>query len=190
MGRVISTGFLKATTKEAAIREANSIADTFAFYNVDRGENPSGEYHGYIKFYDKVFNTEDEAIDFFDGLGAYNDGVCQVKEAGRVAKSRHTKKLTQINEKRKKFLENILEKFKERTSKSIGCKKCGTRITSEIAIKRRLYCPNCGNWLVSDTVKARYVKFDEQERLANEQYAIDCAETGKPRYWYKVEVHC
>ena len=33
-------------------------------------------------------------------------------------------------------------------------------------------------------------KIDEQIRLVKEQYNKDCAETGKPRYWAKYEVHC
>ena len=69
--------------------------EEFAFYNVDRGENASGSYHGNFRFYDKVFNTEEEAEDFFNSLGSYCDGVVMVKEAGKAAQNRYSKKVTQ-----------------------------------------------------------------------------------------------
>ena len=190
MGHSIGGGFLKATTKEAAMREGLADANEFAFYEVDRGENSSGSYHGNFRYYDKVFDTEDDAIDFFDSLGAYCDGVCMVKEPGKGAKTKYAKKVESIHKKRKAFLDNLTEKFKERTSKSIGCKKCGTRITSDTALKNNLYCPNCRNWLVTDSTKEKFAKFDEQIELANKQLAKDTAETGKIRYWCKYEVHC
>ena len=83
-----------------------------------------------------------------------------------------------------------IEAFKERKSASVGCKKCGTRIQAEVALNKKLICPNCNNWLVSDSYKQRYAKLDESLKLAEEQYKKDCAETGKPRYWAKYEVHC
>ena len=70
MGHAIGGGFLRATTKEAAMREGLAAAEEFAFYNVDRGENASGSYHGNFRFYDKVFNTEEEAEDFINRLGS------------------------------------------------------------------------------------------------------------------------
>ena len=190
MGHAIGGGFLRATTKEAAMREAQADAEEFAFYNVDRGENLSGSYHGNMRFYDKTFDTEDDAEDFFNSLGSYCDGVCMVKEAGRGAQNRYAKRVEAIEKKRRAFLENIEERFKERTSQSIGCKKCGTRIASDVALQRKLRCPNCYNWLVTDAVKARYAKFDEQLELAKEQLNKDTAENGKVRFWCKYEVHC
>lgn len=190
MGHAIGGGFLKATTKEEAMREALRDAEEFAYYNSDREENPNGAYEGYLKFYNRVFDTEDEAEEFFNSLGAYCDGVCMVKEAGRGAMNRYAKKVESIRKKKQEFLENILEKFKERTSKSIGCKKCGTRIPSDVALKHNLHCPNCRNWLVTDSVKEKYAKYDAQLELAKEQLKKDTAENGKVRFWCKYEVHC
>lgn len=190
MGHAIGGGFLKATTKEAAMREAQADAEEFAYYNSDRQENYSGDYYGNLIFYDRVFDTEDDAMEFFDSLGSYCDGVCMVKEPGKGARTKYAKKVESIRKKRQAFLDNLIEKFKERTSKSIGCKKCGTRITSEVALKNNLHCPNCRNWLVTDSTKEKYAKFDEQIELANKQLAKDTAETGKVRYWCKYEVHC
>lgn len=190
MGHIVGGGFLKAITKEEAMREGYADACRFTEYNVDREENPSGSYDNSFKFYDKVFNTEEEAEAFFYSLGSYSDGVCMVKEAGQGAKNRYAKKILSIRNKEIEFTNKVIEKFKERTSKSIGCKKCGTRVSSEIALSRKLKCPNCGDWLVNDTTKQRFAKFSEQRRLADEQLAKDTAETGKARYWVKYEVHC
>ena len=190
MGHAIGGGFLKATNKDAALKEGYADACEFAFYNVDRGENPSGSYDNSFRYYDKTFDTEDDAMDFFYSLGSYCDGVCKVKEAGKGATNRYNKKIAQIEQKKREFKENMIEKFKERKSKSVGCKKCNTRIDSDMAIKRRLICPSCGNWLVTDTVKERYAKFDVQRELAEKQYAKDCASSDKVRFFAKYEVHC
>ena len=189
MGHAVGGGFLKATTKEEAMREALADAEEFAYYNGDRDEG-SDTYHGHLGFYDRTFNTEDEAEEFFDSLGAYCDGVCKVREAGRGAQNRYAKRVESIYKRREEFLNNIIERFKERTSQSIGCKKCGTRIASNVALQRNLRCPSCGNWLVTDAVKARYAKFDEQIELAKAQLNKDAADNGKVRFWCKYEVHC
>ena len=190
MGHAVGGGFLNAKNKEQAMKEGFADAKEFAFYNVDRGEDPSCSYHGNFRFYDKVFNSEEEAEDFFDSLGSYCDGVCMVKQAGKGAENRYHKQVAKINTKKREFFDKVIEKFKERTSKSVGCKKCGTRVASDIALKRNLRCPNCNNWMVPDTVKERYNKFDEQLALAKKQYNKDCEESGKIRYWAKYEVHC
>ena len=190
MGHAIGGGFLKATTKEAAMKEGLKDAEEFAYYNVDRQENYSGSYYNSFKYYDKVFNTEEEAMEFFYSLGSYCDGVCMVKEPSKGAKTRYMKRMSNLEQKKRNFVLKTLEKFKERTSSTVGCKKCGTRITKEIAIQRKLFCPNCNNWLVSDTVKERMRKFDEEKESIEEIFAKDCAETGKPRYFAKYEVHC
>ncbi len=189
MGHAIGGGFLKATTKEAALKEGYADACEFAYINVDREENYDGSYHNSFRFYDKIFNNEDEAMDFFKSLGSYNDGIVMVKEAGKGAKNRRAKKIESINKKKRDFMAKAIEQFKTRTSKTIGCKKCGTRIPSETALKRNLRCPNCNNLLLSESAQKRFSKFDEQLKLVEEQYKKDCAETGKPRYYAKYEVH-
>ena len=190
MGCSTGWGFLKAKTKGEAMKEGLALAEEYAFCNVDRYENPSGTYHNNFRFYDRVFNSEDEALEFFNRLGTYRDGVVMVKEASNSVQVKYDKKVYAINKKKLEFRASMIERFKERTSKTVGCKVCGTRIDSQTALNRNLCCPNCGNWLVSDTVKAKYAKFDEQLEAARIQYLKDCAEGGKPRYWAKYSVHC
>lgn len=189
MGHLFGGGFLKATTKEAAMREGYTNAQEFAFRNVDREENHGGHYDNSFRFYDRVFDTEEEAKDFFDSLGSYCDGVCMVKHATTSARNRLNKVRAKVQTKKAEMHKKAIEEFKKRTSASIGCKKCGTRIKSDIALQRNLICPNCRNWLVSDSYKACYAKLDEMLQLAEEQFQKDCAENGKPRYWAKYEIH-
>ena len=189
MGRARGGGFLNATNKEEAMREGYADACDFAFYNVDRHEDPSGSYNNSFRFYDKCFDTEEDAEDFFKSLGDYVDGVCMVKQASKSASNKYQKTMTKIREKQQAIKEKAIERFKERTSETIGCKECGTRITKEVALQRKLICPKCRNWLVSNTTKAQYNKYEEAKELAEKQLVKDTAETGKPRYWAKYEVH-
>lgn len=190
MGHAIGWCFLKATTKEAAMKEGLAAAKDYAFYNVDRYENLSGSYYNDFRYYDRIFNSVDEALEFFDSLGSYKDGVVRIRVVSDSAQTKYNNKVNSINKKKREFFVSVLEKFKERTSKTVGCKKCGTRIDSQTALNRNLRCPTCGNWLVSNTTKERYAKFDEQLEAAKAQYIKDCSESKKIKYWAKYEVHC
>ena len=127
MGHAINYVFLTANTKDKAMKEGYALAEEWAMYNGDHEEG-STNYHGDFKFYDREFNTEDEAIDFFNSLGSYCDGVCKVKEATKGARTKFAKIQDKVYTKKKELKDKAVEKFKERTSNSVGCKKCGTRI--------------------------------------------------------------
>lgn len=189
MGHLIGGGFLKATTKDEAMREALADAEQFAYYNGDR-EECSDCYDSSFKFYDKVFDTEEDAEDFFASLGSYMDGVCMVKEPSKSAQTKFNKTRERIAKKKQELQEKAIENFKNRTSSTVGCKKCGTRITSEIALSSNLHCPNCGKWLVPDSMQERWDKLQESFVQAEKQLRKDTADTGKPRYWAKYEIHC
>ena len=190
MGHAIGGGFLNAKTREEAMKEGLAEAEDFAFYNTDRYENEDGSYHGDFRFYDRVFNTEEEAEDFFDSLGAYCDGVVMVKQPSKSAQEKCNKAIERYRNKQQALKEKVLENFKERTSATVGCKKCGTRISGEVALARNLRCPNCGNWLAPDSAHKKYADYEEGIEQAKKQLAKDTAETGKPRYYAKYEVHC
>lgn len=190
MGHAIGGGFLDAKTRDRALAEGLADAENFAFYNVDRGENPSGSYHGNFRYYDRVFNTEDEAMEFFDSLGSYCDGVVMVREATRGAQNRYNKTVSRINTKKKELIEKAMENFKKRSSESVGCKQCGKRIPATEAIERKLRCPKCGNWLVPESIKNKMERLNDALNLAEEQLKKDTRETGKERYFAKYEVHC
>ena len=147
MGHRIGGGFLKAKTENAALAEGLKRAEEFAYYNGDRYEG-SDNYHGFFKVYDREFETEEEAEEFFDSLGAYNDGIVKVKCATKASQTRYMNKVARYEKKIYDAKRKHLEEFKSRKSKSVGCKKCGHRESSELAIKHYLKCPKCGElWL-------------------------------------------
>lgn len=188
MGHLIDFTFLDANTEAAAVKEGLAIASEYAYYNGDRLEG-SDTYHGDFRYYDKVFDNEEDVLEFFDQLGSYQDGVVRVKEATSRSKKRCAEVEQRCQQKKIDLIEKCKEDLKNRTSKTISCKNCGTRITKEEAYKNRLYCPNCRNWMVSDSVKNRYKKYDEQIELAREKLSKDQAQNGKLRYFAKFEIH-
>jgi hypothetical protein len=44
--------------------------------------------------------------------------------------------------------------------------------------------------MVPESAQKRYNQFNEQLDLAKKQYLKDTAETGKPRYWARYDIHC
>ena len=187
MGHAISGGFLNAKNRDEALKEAYADACEFAHRNGDYEEG-SNEYDGSIRYYDRVFNTEDEAEDFFRSID--RDGVCMVKQAGKGAETRYRKRVAKINEKKKKFFEDAMESFNARTSKTISCKACGTRMPNEVARRNNLRCPECRHLLISEGKQKKLDDINAQLELARKQYLKDTAETGKPRYWARYDVHC
>ena len=129
MGHAIGGGLLEAKTREAAMKEGLADAEDFAYYNGDRYEG-SDEYHGDFRFYNKTFNTVEEAERFFDDLGAYCDGVCMIKSVSPSIQAKYDDKVSKIHQKQKAYKQWIVDRFKTRTSKSVGCRKCGARIQS------------------------------------------------------------
>lgn len=188
MGHSIDYRFLEADTKESALKEGYSEACVYALDNGDIHEG-STSYHGNFKYYDKVFDNEDDALEFFDNLGPYQDGIVQVKEASNSSRKRYNETEWKYRQKQLDLVEKCRENFKKRTSKTVGCKNCGTRLTKEEAYKNRLFCPNCRNWMVSDSVKNRYKKYAKQIELAKERLSKDQAQNGKLRYFAKFEIH-
>lgn len=189
MGHAVNTVFLNAKNKDQAMKEGYAYAEEWAMYNGDREEG-SDNYHGNFRFYDRIFNTEEEAEEFFDSLGSYCDGVCLVKQPTKSAQTKYAKIQERVYKKRQEMKEKAIEKYKERTSASTTCKKCHTKITKEVALKNRLLCPNCRNWLVSDSYKEKYNKLDEALEVAKKQLNKSAEDDGKAKYFAKFEVHC
>lgn len=190
MGHVIGGGWLNAKTKEKAMQEGFADAQEFAEYNVDREENPFGDYHGDFMFYNRKFDDADDAMDFFSNLGAYKDGVVMAKKAPKSSVTRYYKTQERIRKKKAELREKALEKFKVRTSATVGCKECKTRIATKLAIERNLVCPTCRNWMAPDYIKAKDAKLDEDLKRAEIRLKEETKEKGEYHYWAKYEVHC
>lgn len=89
MSHIIGGSILKARKKETAMKEGLKLAKRFALRNTDPYENPRGTYHGYFRFYDRTFDNEEQAYEFFDSLGSYCDGVVKIKADSKNAKPKY-----------------------------------------------------------------------------------------------------
>ena len=176
--------------------EIMNVANEFAFYNVDRGENPSGSYHGGMTIHDKpVCESYDDAVEFIEkhDRGFYDDHAVQYKEKSAL---KPTKQMLALNERIKKVVADrydYMEKHavKNRKSEFAGCKNCGSKIA--VKYMRRDCCPVCGTDLRADYIKERIKKYNDDIELMQKKYKeLEKNQKGKcpVRWLVKVEVHC
>lgn len=177
-------------------KEIMQTAEEFAYYNVDRQENPSGDYHGTMTIHDDIIcESYEDAIAKIDSLdrGFYDDHAVRYKDKSAL---KPTKQMEALKARMMKNIENGRgyadeHSVKRRKSEFAGCKKCG----SKIAIKhmRTERCPVCGNDLRPEYVIERLKKYNVDLEKMRKQYAeLEKNQKGKcPIRWaFKVEVHC
>lgn len=187
MGHAIDYGFLDAKTEKKAMKEGLKKAEEFAYWNVDEQENPSRSYHGNFRFYDYMFNSEEEALDFFH-QGFYKDGVCRVKVLSESKQKKYFEKIKNTEIAKSDYWNSLLDNFKNRKSATVGCKKCGKRFPKDII--RNLSCPSCHTRLITPSQKEKLEKYDKKLQKIKEEELRETKEKGKPKFFYKVEVHC
>ena len=195
MGHEVWSGLLEATTKDEAIKEVMQM-------KADIEERGRYDYGGYCHFYDRTFNTEEEAERFL-GKGGGEGGICMVKDVSESKSLQKLKsKLAEVQQKERdydlEFKEKVMQKFKERTSSTCSCSECESRYKKEIAIKFNLICPVCSTWMVPDGVRDSYTKAkkkfaDMRTNLymqIDAQRKKDAANTNRIRYYYLLDYHC
>lgn len=89
MSHMIGGCLLKARKKETAMKEGLKYAKWFARRNTDPYENPKGTYFNDFRFYNRVFDDEEQAYKFFDELGSYRDGVVMIKGNSKKVKPKY-----------------------------------------------------------------------------------------------------
>lgn len=173
-------------------------AADFAFYNVDRHENPSGRYHNTLDVlegtiyedYDTAFRKADELE---RARGSYNDFAIPFYSE---IKQELTKQMLNLN-KRLEKLQSDKDEYEEKhsvktlSSKLITCKHCESKIAKDFL--KRESCPVCGEDLRSQYILDRLKKYSEDYRkLSRELRDITKKRSRKgPVKWLvKVEVHC
>ena len=172
-------------------------AKTFAYYNVDPGENPGREYHGDMTIVeDKICDTVEDADEYlkerFDHHD-YRDGAVRFHDTKAIKK---TKKMEALDTKARKLFadkEAYIKKnrVQNRKSDTITCPKCGSRLN--LAYFNTQKCPLCGTDLRSNTVQNRIKKFEKDIKAAWAEYRKEerKLKTKAPIKWrVKVEVHC
>ncbi len=192
MGHAISYGVV--VKKEHIMR----ACEEYAARNVDRGENPSGSYHGSMSILENepIKSNYDEACDFLDKKssgGFYDDYAVRFYDTS-AAKS--TKKIESLIERKKAQFAKQLEyadahSVTKHKSKQIGCENCGSKIT--ISYLRSERCPVCGKDLRASYIIDRLKKFDTDIKALEKEIENEKKKqvSKLPVKWcYKVEVHC
>ena len=178
------------------------FAQDFAAENVDRSENPDGEYHSTMTIHDNLtfdsFEEAEEAIKKLDN-GWYDDHAVKYHPTKPY---KPNKKIETLNERLKKTLaqaEKYYEDHRIQTQKAklITCPKCGSKIAKDYLGSAQQWCPVCRKDLRSDYILEKLDDYDvkaaaikkqiEEERKRLSVKNVDRSKT----YWaVKVEVHC
>lgn len=176
--------------------EIMAIAKEYASLNVDRGENPSGSYHGRMTIHDTpICESYEDAYDKIESWdnGWYDDHAVQYKDKSSLEPTKamlaNKKRAIKLIEDKRAYEEK--HDLRARKSEYIGCKTCG----SKLALKylRGNMCPLCGTDLRADYVVERIAKYNADYKKLSAQYAeMEKKQKGKcPIRWLvKVEVHC
>lgn len=189
MGHSWHISYLKAKTDEDALREGLEEAKEFAYYEGDRYEG-TDVYSNSFKLYNKKFEYESDAIDFFDSLGAYVDGIVLVKHPSDAMARNYDKRKKALKIKEETIKMKAKEVFKTRKSKTISCKHCECSMTNEQALRNQLRCTNCRKYLYSNGVLDKLEKISEALQALEKKYKQDIADNGKYKYFMKAEIHC
>lgn len=172
------------------------VAEEFAFYNTDRGENPTGHYHGNMTIHDNVvcesYMQAYEKINQWD-TGFYSDHAVQYKDKRGLKPTKAMENLKAKMDKLQADRDAYIEKhsLKERKSEYIGCKRCGSKLSNKYL--RGTKCPLCGEELRADYIIDRIKKYDADYKELQKRYeTLETNQKGKcPIKWLvKVEVHC
>ena len=176
--------------------EIMRIANEFAFYHTDKGENPTGAYHGNMTIHDRPicesYEEAKEKIDEWDN-GWYSDHAVQYKDKSKL---KPTKQMEALEAKARKL---VTEKYdyetahsmQNRKSEFIGCKKCESKIARKYLRADR--CPVCGVDMRPEYVIERIRKYDADYKAVMKQIEeLRRKQNGKcpVRWLVKVEVHC
>lgn len=177
-------------------KDIMSIAQEYAFYNTDRGENPHGDYHGRMTIHDDIIcESYEDAVETINNLdrGFYNDHAVKFKDKSQL---KPTKQMLALQAKGEKIMEDLHDyedkhSIKERKSKFVGCREC----ESKLAVKRLRgnKCPVCGADLRADYIVERIAKYHEDYKDTLKKYSeLRKKQSGKcpVRWLVKVEVHC
>lgn len=170
----------------------------YAARNVDRGENPSGSYHGCMSIleHEPIKASYDDAVEFLrkkSEKGFYDDYAVRFydTDAAKV-----TKKMENLEARKKDMYRKQMEyadahSVTKHKSKQIGCDNCGSKIT--ISYLRGERCPVCGKDLRAAYIIERLNKFTVDIKSLDNEIANEKKKQKEkcPVKWcYKVEVHC
>ncbi len=182
--------------------EIMAAAQEFAFYNVDRGENPDGSYHGDMHINESlIFDNEESARDYIKDYTSgkfYYDMAVRFKAHSKT----FTKKRDALYEKARKIREQKKEYSKAHDisllkSRLITCPTCESKINVHHKRYAGTYdnrCPLCRTDLRAGYIVEKHNAFDEKIRKVDaEIYDLERKDKGDSKnvkWLVKVEVQC
>lgn len=182
--------------------EIMAAAQEFAFYNVDRGENPDGSYHGGMHINESlIFDNEESARDYIEnytrGKFYYDMGVRFKAHSKTFIKKRDAlyEKARKIREQKEEY--NKKHSISSLKSKLITCPFC----KSKINVHHKRYvgtydnrCPLCRTDLRAGYIVEKLEAFDEKIRKVDDEIhdleRKDKGDSKNVKWLVKVEVHC
>ena len=151
-----------------------------------------------IDYYDKQFNSEEEAKEFIDKID--KNWYHQIAVSYRYQKDfKPSKALEKLKERLEKAHHDYYQAegafhFKSHKSQTVGCSKCGSKLA--LAYLKRNTCPLCGNDLRPTTTLDKIAKLKSNyDKLCKEYKAKEHEERMKSikkaeLYWLvKIEYH-
>lgn len=177
-------------------KEILSIAEEFAYYNVDRQENPTGSYHGRMTIHDDIicdsYNDAVSKIDMLD-RGFYDDHAVRYKDKDSLPPTKSMQTLKERMNKNRADKKEYAEQHSvgNRKSAFVGCPKCESKLVTKYLRSER--CPLCGSELRAEYIINRLNKYDEDYKKMELKYQKMVKERKgkcKTKWLFKVEVHC
>lgn len=193
MGHIID--FRVCDKKEDVLRGCES----FASANVDRGENPFGDYHGGMTFLKGIRSSQADAFDYLEEKssgGFYDDYAIQFYDVDSLKMTKTATNLINRLEKMKKDYKDYVSKMQianSHKSKLVTCKNCESKLAVSYLSKTNSKCPVCKSDLRADYILKRIEKYkaDIKDLEKKVQKEKEKKSNKAPIRWaYKVEVHC
>ena len=180
--------FPEKTSKE----KMYNTSQEFAFFNVDRGENPTGTYFNKWIQHQNILDSEAEAESFLNRQGVYVDGCVRFREPAKPSARMINleERLKTTHQKKVKF--DMEHSIAARKSILIGCNNCGSKITKDF-LEGDL-CPVCGKDLRAEYILEKIKEFNKKIAFLEGEYEREKKKQAKKKpvvkWLLKTEVHC
>lgn len=172
------------TDDRAKIKKAFAAACEQARYS-DGNEYPGSIacFHSIREWEDRRFQSQAEASDYlFDRHDKWEPAMAvsfrlpaKPTKAEEQKRERTRDSLRSWQERLGKARRKVIEAFQKRTSGTVGCPKCKSRLNR--AFLKRPECPVCGETMISKTDRERIEKIEARIQKAKAAHA----EAMKPR---------
>lgn len=171
------------------LKEIFDSAQDFVERETDRYLNPNPKYNKnqMTIHYDLIFDNRKDAEKWIFAHESRRNPDHAVRYYSESEKMKNISlKINETKETKEKYI--LDNSVKKRTSKYIGCPKCGSKINKEFLKTEK--CPVCGTDLRSKTTIDRIASYDAKMKHLNDQYKKASQKKRKLVWLAKVETIC